>query len=72
MESFTSLGYKISYTKKCNPVQKCTVLFLSVSTTDVGHSVLSRFFNLPAMPTQSSVQEVSCIAVATDISKDQE
>ena len=26
----------------------------------------------PAMPTQSSVQDVSCIAVATDISKDQE
>ena len=26
----------------------------------------------PAMPTQSSVQAVSCVAVATDISKDQE
>ena len=40
MESFKSWGYKISDTKKCNPAQKCTVLFLSVSTTDVGHSAM--------------------------------
>ena len=38
LESFKSWGYKIKYTKICNPLKKCAVLFWSVSTTDVPHS----------------------------------
>jgi hypothetical protein len=38
LESFKSWGDKISYTIKCNAAQKCTFLFLSIGTTDVGDS----------------------------------